>query len=642
MTEEQKELLIEKLKTFFEPKLESLTNKFENDIKSIEEIKYHIYDNIIIPYREIAPKEKENELKKEKELKKDEIKIEEKKKEEKKSEKKKEEKKVEEKKKEEKKTGDLKESKTNLSKTIKNDNLNLAKTPMKANRKRELDFKGKTEVLPKKSRVFSGKTHKPELNTTFHKDKPKNKDNITLTEANKKTERNKSTKTLINKNDKDKEEKKEAKKSKGISATAYKPSATKRFTARKKTIDKKGKHDKKGKEIKNDIKNVNIKNKKEKKEEKKEEIKEEKKIDINYKGLNQIPEDFKNKNALFNIYLMLKGKYLNNKENCKLILSNPIIYKNFGSNIKFLLNDKIKELKSKISELETFLNKYDDLPNIVSSIFQPSKAAIKSMMFVTKEEIENLIKKGNIPKEFIGIFKIILYILDIEFDENLQNEDLLQFFISEVLVKPNKKNLMIVVNDFFGKNKDLDLKKEKMDKIENLIKSDDINLSITDIAKKNRIISYCTFLIKEYHDYINNKTSDGIPHYELKDKDKKLKEYKYKLALIENNGIPPKIEEKKEEIKEVKEEGKETKEEIKETKDENKEKKEDDNKQIIENIEKKEENENETKKESNENKVISEEIKNQENIEIKEDKKEENQNPPVENVKVEEQNEKKE
>ena len=49
MTEEQKELLKEKLKLFFDKKLDSLTTKFENDIKLIEEFKYNTYDNIIIP-----------------------------------------------------------------------------------------------------------------------------------------------------------------------------------------------------------------------------------------------------------------------------------------------------------------------------------------------------------------------------------------------------------------------------------------------------------------------------------------------------------------------------------------------------------------------------------------------------------------
>ena len=100
-------------------------------------------------------------------------------------------------------------------------------------------------------------------------------------------------------------------------------------------------------------------------------------------------------------------------------------------------------------------------------------------------------------------------------------------------------------------------KKEKIEKVENIIKTDNMTLSIQEMTKKNRLISYCTFLIKEYHEFITKKTSDGIPHYELKAKDKNLKEYKFKLATIENNGIPPKIEEvKKEEINENKIENK--------------------------------------------------------------------------------------
>ena len=104
---------------------------------------------------------------------------------------------------------------------------------------------------------------------------------------------------------------------------------------------------------------------------------------------------------------------------------------------------------------------------------------------------------------------------------------------------------------------------QKIEKIENIIKSDEIILSLTELTKKNRIIAYSTFLIEEYHKFITLKTSDGIPHFELKSKNKLLKELKYKLATIENNGIPPKIEEeKKEEIKKIKEEAKETNEKI--------------------------------------------------------------------------------
>ena len=641
MTEEQKELLKEKLKLFFDKKLDSLTTKFENDIKLIEEFKYNTYDNIIIPYRQLSLKEEEekqknNHIEANKEIKKEDKKIEQKKKEDKKVEEKK---KPEIKKKEEhkeakehketkepKKKEEHKETKDNSSKTTKNENLNLTKTPMKSNRKKELDFKGKTEALPKKSRVFSSKApHKPELNTTtIATERNKKKPTPSLTESTrrKSAEKNRSTKTPFNKKDKEDNEDSKTKKAKAISQTAYKPTATKRFTNAKKPIEKKGKGkpDKKKIEKKKETKPVN--KKEEKKEEKPEIKKEEKKIVLNDKSIHKIPDDLKSNSSLYSIYLMIKGNYLNNKEKYKLILTSPKIYKNFGNDVKFLLNDKKSELKSKIDELETFLKKYDDLPNIVSTTFQLSTSALKSLMFLTKEEMENLAKKGNLSKEFSDLFKIILYILDIKLDENLQNEDLLQFLVSELFLKTNKKNLMLVISEYLSNNKELNLTQEKIDKIENIIKSNEVILSITEMAKKNRIISYSTFLIKEFHEFINKKTSDGIFYYELKNKNNLLKEYKYKLATIENNGVPPKIEEEKmEEKKDAIEEKKEIKEEPnkEEIKQENNEKIED-NQELIK-----------------ENKEEGQENKNNEKEEIKIEKKEDN-NSPIENQKVEEQN----
>ena len=250
MTEERNELLKEKLKLFFETRIEKLTNKLTSDINLIDELKYNIYDNIIIPYREIKEeeeKEKEKELEKEKEK---------------------------EKKKETKKVEEPKEPKATFTKISKNDNSNLAKTPMRSNRKRELDFKGKTEAQPKKSRVFSGKSNKnPELNQTFQKDRNNRKSNVTLTETNKKTiDRVRSSRTPLkplNKKErgkeKEKEEKKEEKKENktkkysGLSHTAYKPSATKKFTSQKRPNEKKPKHDKqenKKKKSKNKLKRL--------------------------------------------------------------------------------------------------------------------------------------------------------------------------------------------------------------------------------------------------------------------------------------------------------------------------------------------------------------------------------------------------
>ena len=666
MTEEQKELLKEKLKLFFEDKLNSLNKKIDSDINEIEKYKYDFYDNVIIPLREYSDNNsiKEKEFKKDNdkeknkdkgikttEKKKDEKKkVEEKKEEKKKEEKKKDEKKGEEKKKEDKKT-EVKskeknkkddkvteehgETKNSLSISTKNENQSLSKTPRKTNQKRELDFKGKTEAIPKKTKVFSGKaSHKPPaLNTTIPKENFNKKNNISLTESNRKksAEKVRTGKTPFNKKEKEKIDNK-TNKNNDISKTAYKPSATKRFTDQKKTIGKKVNQDKK-KIINKSVKKTEIKtdDKKEKIKKEKAEIKEEKKIILKDKSIYTIPDTFKNNNALFNIYLVIKRNYLDNRDKYKLIISNSQIYNDFGKDVKFLLNDKKNELKEKISELESFLKKYDDLPNIVSTVFQLSPLSLKSLMFANKEEMEKLINKGNLSGEFLNMFKIILYILDIEFDENLQNEDLLKFFMTELFVKSDKRNLMAFATDYFSKNKELNLSKEKIEKIENLIKGNEGIFAITEIAKKNRILSYFSIFIKEYHEFINKKTSDGIPYYELKNKNKLYNEYKYKLATIENNGIPPKKEEDKVELpKEEKKEIKEDKVEIKEDKKEIKEDKveiKEDKKDIKEDkVEIKEE-----EKDIKEDKIeIKEEIKvdskenNQKNEEITNENKEEN------------------
>ena len=617
MTEEQKELLKEKIKNLFEQKINLLTTKYEKDFNFITEIKYIFFNNIIIPYNELQEmkKEKEKEIEKEKENKKEE------------------------------KKETIKEP---LSKSInkKEYNSKITATPKKQIKKREIEFKGKTEIIPKKFRVFSGKTHKPELATSQVIPEKTQKKTITLTETNKKKENIRTSKTPLNKKEKgkDKEDKKynkdnKIKKTKAISATAYKPSATKRFTAQKKSIDKKGKPEKKKKDIKKNDNKKKDKNDKDKKEEKAKDL--EKKIEkilvLKDKTINKIPDELKNNNTLFNFYLIIKRNYLSNKENFKLILSVPNIYKAFGNNITFLLEDTKKELKSKISEIESFLNRYGDLPKILSNEFHPSTAALKSLLFVKIDELENLIKKGNIPEQFIKVFKIILYMLDIEFDSNLSGEDLINFVISELIVKNNKKPLQYIISDYISKNKDMNLSDEKVEKIENIINSESTIISMKGMNKINRLLSYISLLIKDYHDYIILKKSDGVPYYEIRNKNKNLQELKKKLDIIENNGILPKIEEEKKEIiKEELKEGKmneankeETKIIVEEKKEENKEETKEikeDNNEIIE-----------IKKEDNEKKVELEEKNMEENQEIKREDLKDKSSIPLENQKVEEQ-----
>ena len=258
------------------------------------------------------------------------------------------------------------------------------------------------------------------------------------------------------------------------------------------------------------------------------------------KTIFKYPEELKDNNALFNIYLVLKGNYLTNKEKFNLLLYNPTIYKLFGNDISFLLDDKKKEIKAQISELESFLNNYGDLESYLAKEFSPSKTAQNSLVFVKKEEIENLIKKGLIHSEINDIFKLLLYIFDIPFDESLENESLLNYFITEAMDKNGVKELKTLAANYLSQHKDLNITKEKYDKIHAIIAADDKVLSSLDIAKICRNISYCTLLIRECNEFMNSKTLDEVPIYQLKLKNQRLKELKNKLSTLENKGVPPK------------------------------------------------------------------------------------------------------
>ena len=548
MTEEQKEALKEKLKKFFDEKLDSLTNKFQADVNELETLKYSYFDNVVLPYREMEESgTHENEIEEPKE-------------------------KEKEKAKEEKKEKIQELTKLNVTRPKTATREKLSKTPFKSNKTKEIGFKDKTENIPKKTtKIFAGKKNQKSEPAATQPNEGAKRKTITTVETNKKSAANRPSKTPFStRGRKGDAGTTPAPKTKNSKGTAIKTTTTKKFT-KGKAGDKKGKPEKKKKEAEEA-----------KEEEVKEEVVEEKKpIVLKDKSINKIPDELKANNALVNLYFVSKGKYLNNKEKYKLILSNPSIYKSFGSDVKFLLDDKKNELKNKIKELESFLNNYGDLQNILAKEFNPSKTAQNSLVFVKKEEIENIIKKGKIAVEINNVFKILLYLFDEPFDESLENENLLNFFVNEIMVnKYNAKDLKTIALNYISKHKDLNNSKEKYDKIEAIISLDKKYVSSVDMAKIHRIVSYCTLLIKECHEFLNLKTSDNVPYYEFKYKSKMLQEYKNKLAILENNGVPPENKkEKKDEPQKENNDNEKKEEKAEEKKEEKKEEKEEEKKE---------------------------------------------------------------
>jgi hypothetical protein len=486
----KEEELKQKLLDFFDKKLTDLTTKIETDIDTIEKMKFDYFDSVIKKFEEI-----EEEHKKEEEQEKE------------KHDKEKHDKEKHDKEKPEKKE----EGKAEKINKKKIDPTSRPKTPAAATTKN----KGKL------------KEEKPHDTTDTHKDK----------------------------------EKKEAKPKAagGKAAASAKTPAAKKDTGKRPMTSKgdpKAKAGKKGtaNAKKGDAKKGKKDPKKDKKEESKKEeepaVEEKKPVVINPKYKYTLSDDIKNNPNLCCLYFILKGKYITDKKQILHITTHsPLLYKSFGSNMKFLLDDKKKEAQSKAAEIEKFLNNYGDLNNYLTKEFSLIKKAINSIQMFKKKEEEEISKMATIPKEVGMAIKCIYYIIDEPFDEGLNDKELFENLINNIISKTEEKTFKSLLMNYFNHNKYLNLTKEKYDKINNIINENNTCLNMVTMAKICRPMSLFCFMFKEVHDYINLKTLDGQFYFDLRIKNDELQKIKDLLYLIEHDGKPrePPKEEKKEE-----------------------------------------------------------------------------------------------
>ena len=355
-----------------------------------------------------------------------------------------------------------------------------------------------------------------------------------------------------------------------------------------------------------------------KKEEPKEEIKEEPKIEekkpviIKPKYIINIPEEIKTNINLVNIYFILKKNYLDKKQVLYLSQGSPLLYKSFGNNMKFLLEEKKTSIEKKAKEIESFLNNYGDLNTYLTKEFSLTKKAMSSLSMFKKKEEEDVLKMQELPNEVGRILKCLYYLLDEKFEENMNSKQLFENMLTNILEKSEDKTFKGLLVNYFNKNKFLNLTQEKADNINKIVIENNNILNMIAITKMCRPISLFCFLLKEIHDYINLKTSDGHYYYELRAKNDQLQKYLDFIYLYDNNGKvrnPPKEEIKKEEEEKPKEENAEKVEEqkVEETQN-NEEKPKEENKEIKE--EQKEEKDEEKKTE--EIKVEEESVKKEE------------------------------
>ena len=333
---------------------------------------------------------------------------------------------------------------------------------------------------------------------------------------------------------------------------------TKNEKKHEKNLKKKTENEKKEKEEKQEEKTEEETNEKE--EEKNVEEKP-KQIEIKPAFIYKLPENIIQNKPISAIFCMLEKKFLPIKQRFNIITSNLNLYKNcYNSNIKFLLEEKLKSIENNINSIENRFKNYSesDLNTYLTKEFVPSKVAQNSLAFITKEEEKKISENTKNPIEIklIFHFQVVYYLLDEHFDEKKQASFLIKHLLNEVCSKHNAKDLKSLIINYYNKHKHLNLSPKKFNNIEKILKENKKILDNKEIAKISRPISYLTFYINEANKYMNLKTKDDIYYYEVRHMNEMLNKYKEEVKKI-NNLLGNKTEEKKDdEKKEVESESK--------------------------------------------------------------------------------------
>ena len=239
--------------------------------------------------------------------------------------------------------------------------------------------------------------------------------------------------------------------------TGGKAAAGKKADAGKKPAIPKSKTvmNKKGGAAKGGKKDAKKETKEKKEEEKKEEehVEEKKQIILNPKYIYQVSDELKKNSNLSCLFFILKGKYLDKKNTFHIATNSPLLYKSMGSNMKYLLDDKKKEVQAKADEIEKFLNNYGDLNTYLTKEFTITKKAKQSIQFFKKKEDEEIQKMAELPKEVEMIIKCIYYFIDEPFDESMNCKQLYENLINNILSKSEDKTFKSLLDNYISHNK---------------------------------------------------------------------------------------------------------------------------------------------------------------------------------------------
>ena len=256
------------------------------------------------------------------------------------------------------------------------------------------------------------------------------------------------------------------------------------------------------------------------------------------KSCIKLPNNIIINNNIKCLYFLIEKNFINNKLKYNIIISLPTLYNIiYKKNLKFLIQNKPKEIENKIKLLENQFENILDYKIIESNKFIPSKQSINGLNYITKEQIKNFIKieKTGLPNEIKNIFLIIIYLFDYDDTNEFKNDEiLLDVHFKNILNKYNVKNIKNLFLKYIEMYPYLNITKNKFEKLNKIFNENKNILNNEEIAKINRPLSYISFILNEIYLYINKKNNNDIYFYEIINKNNEIIKLKKKLEIIKN------------------------------------------------------------------------------------------------------------
>ena len=136
-----------------------------------------------------------------------------------------------------------------------------------------------------------------------------------------------------------------------------------------------------------------------------------------------------------------------------------------------------------------------------------------SLNFLNKEEEKKLSSKEQ-KIEIINIFKFLLLILG-EDIYKIEDKNIINYTFKDIYNKYNVNNIKDLVLKIALENLQK-LKLEQIENIKSLINDKEDILSPAMLLRLNRSVSYMTFILRDFYNYLFLKTEDGTKLYEIR------------------------------------------------------------------------------------------------------------------------------